>query len=45
VLCHHGARSRHVTEFLRAHGFPAATNVQGGIAAWAEHIDPSMARY
>lgn len=45
VLCHHGSRSRHVTEFLRAHGFPVATNVQGGIAAWAERVDPSMARY
>jgi adenylyltransferase/sulfurtransferase len=45
VLCHHGGRSRHVTEFLRAHGFPAVSNVQGGIAAWAERIDPALPRY
>ena len=45
VLCHHGDRSRRVTEFLRARGFPAASNVQGGIAAWAERIDPSLRRY
>lgn len=45
VLCHHGSRSRDVTEYLRAHGFPAASNVRGGIAAWAEHIDPAMQRY
>jgi adenylyltransferase/sulfurtransferase len=45
VLCHHGSRSRDVTEYLRAHGFPAASNVRGGIAAWAEHINPAMQRY
>ena len=45
VLCHHGSRSRDVTEYLRAQGFPAVSNVQGGMAAWAEHIDPAMQRY
>jgi rhodanese-related sulfurtransferase len=34
-----------VTEFLRANGFPNVSNVAGGIAAWAERIEPSMARY
>ncbi len=45
VMCHHGARSMRVTEFLRANGFSAATNIAGGIAAWADEIDPSLARY
>ncbi len=45
VLCHTGVRSRYVTEHLRAHGFPAVSNVQGGIAAWAERVDPSLRRY
>lgn len=45
VMCHHGARSQRVTEFLRAQGFTAATNIAGGIAAWADEIDPSLARY
>lgn len=45
VLCHHGSRSRQVTDFLRAHGFPAVSSVAGGIAAWAERIDPAMRRY
>lgn len=45
VLCHHGGRSRRVTEFLRAHGFTAVSNVSGGINAWAEEIAPGMARY
>jgi adenylyltransferase/sulfurtransferase len=45
VLCHHGARSRNVTDFLRAHGFAAVTNISGGIAAWADEIEPAMQRY
>ncbi len=45
VLCHHGGRSQQVAHFLRAHGFPRATNVAGGIDAWADRIDPSLARY
>lgn len=45
VLCHHGARSLRVTEFLRSYGFPAVTNVSGGIAAWADEVTPSMTRY
>lgn len=45
VFCHHGGRSARVTQFLRANGFERATNVAGGIDAWAEQIDPSLARY
>lgn len=45
VLCHHGVRSGHVTRFLRANGFPHATNVAGGIEAWALEVDPSLPRY
>lgn len=45
VLCHHGSRSQRVAEFLRAQGFPAVSNVAGGIAAWAEKVDASLARY
>lgn len=45
VLCHHGGRSLRVTQFLRANGFANATNVTGGIDAWAAEIDPGLARY
>jgi len=45
VLCHRGSRSRHVTSYLRTQGFSAVSNVQGGITAWAERIDPAMPRY
>lgn len=45
VLCHHGARSAQATHWLRGHGFDQATNVAGGIDAWAISIDPTMRRY
>lgn len=45
VLCHHGGRSLRVTQFLRANGFTNVTNVAGGIDAWSEQVDPTLARY
>jgi molybdopterin/thiamine biosynthesis adenylyltransferase/rhodanese-related sulfurtransferase len=45
ILCHTGTRSRWVTEFLRARGFPTVSNITGGIDAWAVEIDPGIARY
>lgn len=45
IMCHHGGRSRRVTEYLRAQGFEAVTNIAGGIDAWAVAIDPSLERY
>jgi rhodanese-related sulfurtransferase len=45
VLCHHGARSLRVTQFMRANGFAHVSNIAGGIDAWAEQIDPSLTRY
>ena len=45
VICHHGGRSRQVAGYLRDQGFAAVSNVQGGIAAWAERVDPALRRY
>ena len=45
VMCHSGARSMQVTQFLRAQGFAKAQNVAGGIDAWAQLVDTAMARY
>lgn len=45
VMCHHGGRSRQVTAWLRQNGFSQAINLAGGIHAWAERIDPSLATY
>jgi rhodanese-related sulfurtransferase len=44
ALCHHGGRSLRATQWLRQNGY-RAVNVAGGIDAWAEAIDPGMARY
>jgi rhodanese-related sulfurtransferase len=45
VICHHGARSQMVVDFLRSAGFDNAINLDGGIDAWACDIDQSMPRY
>src|ERR1700690_1138064 len=45
VICHHGARSQMVVDFLRSAGFDHAINLDGGIDAWACDIDQSMPRY
>jgi rhodanese-related sulfurtransferase len=45
VLCHHGGRSFRVTQYLRAQGFAQVTNVAGGIDAWADQVEPGLARY
>jgi rhodanese-related sulfurtransferase len=45
IMCHHGARSARATAWLRGQGFARATNVAGGIDAWARSIDPSVPRY
>ncbi|MEW4451554.1 rhodanese-like domain-containing protein [Bremerella sp. JC817] len=45
VHCHHGGRSMRVTQWLRQQGFPKVQNMAGGINAWAQDIDPSMATY
>jgi adenylyltransferase/sulfurtransferase len=45
IHCHHGGRSLRVTEYLRANGYDAVTNVAGGINAWSLQIDPSVPRY
>lgn len=45
VYCHHGMRSRRGAAFLRAHGVELAFSMSGGIALWAEIVDPTMPRY
>lgn len=41
VLCRVGERSRRVTAFLDALGF-RASNVEGGMVAWVERINPKL---
>ena len=45
VMCHHGGRSERVAAFLEAQGFADAINLDGGINAWSEKIDPTVPRY
>ena len=44
-LCHHGGRSMQVASFLLGQGFSHVANVAGGIHAWADEVDPTIARY
>lgn len=45
VLCHHGARSLSVANWLRGQGFAHAQSVAGGIDAWSRLVDPAIPRY
>lgn len=45
VHCHHGGRSLRVTQYLRANGYEAVSNVAGGIDAWSLLVDPAVPRY
>lgn len=45
VHCHHGGRSARVVGFLQGQGFTNAKNLDGGIDAWSERVDPSVPRY
>lgn len=44
-LCHHGNSSRQAAEHFRGLGFRVLFNVEGGIDAWSQHIDPAITRY
>jgi rhodanese-related sulfurtransferase len=45
VCCHHGLRSWHATGVLRKLGYEEVYNLAGGLEAWADRVDPAMARY
>ena len=44
-LCHHGARSQRVAQFLLQNGFENVVNIAGGIDAWSLQRDPTVPRY
>ncbi len=44
VHCHHGGRSARAVAFLSQQGY-TAKNLEGGIDAWSERIDPTVERY
>lgn len=45
VICHHGVRSHHAARYLETAGFDNVINLSGGVAAWADEVDPAMPRY
>ncbi|NMM11132.1 MAG: sulfurtransferase [Polaromonas sp.] len=44
-LCHHGMRSLQVANYLMQSGFTEVVNLQGGINAWSQQVDPSVPLY
>jgi adenylyltransferase/sulfurtransferase len=45
VFCHAGVRSARAVQALQARGFTNIYNLDGGIDAWSEQIDPAVPRY
>ena len=45
IFCHSGGRSARVVSWLEEQGFEDVKNLEGGIDAWAELVDPTMDRY
>lgn len=46
VHCRSGARSANVINYLeQTHGYSNLYNLEGGILAWANEIDPSLPTY
>ncbi len=45
LQCKSGARSARALRLLQEAGFSKLANVEGGILAWAEQIDPSVPKY
>lgn len=45
AICHHGARSMQAAMFLKQSRGLDVINLQGGVAAWADQVEPSMKRY
>lgn len=45
VMCHHGIRSAQVVAWLRQQGWTNVINLDGGIAAWAKEVDPTVGTY
>src|SRR5213080_2634735 len=45
VHCHSGQRSAQAVRLLRQRGFSNIYNLEGGIDAWSEQIDPTVPKY
>jgi rhodanese-related sulfurtransferase len=45
VMCRSGGRSMQVAQFLERKGLAAVANLTGGILAWHDQVDSSIATY
>jgi adenylyltransferase/sulfurtransferase len=45
VYCRSGNRSQRAAMFLEDLGFTNVHNLEGGVLAWSDEIDPSMPKY
>ena len=45
ALCKMGTRSAKAVQLLRQAGFPKVWNLNGGINAWSDRVDPSVRKY
>ena len=45
VHCHSGRRSAQAVQLLKQRGFADVYNLEGGIDAWSEFIDPTVPKY
>lgn len=45
VFCRSGGRSAQAVAMLRRHGFDRVRNLNGGVLAWVDRIDPSQPKY
>jgi monothiol glutaredoxin len=44
-VCHHGMRSRAAAERFLQEGYKHVYNLEGGIDAWSQRVDPSVPKY
>lgn len=45
VYCRSGSRSERVVRYLLDSGHETVFNLEGGVLAWREHIDPTLRAY
>jgi adenylyltransferase/sulfurtransferase len=45
IHCHSGARSAQAVQLLKQRGFANVYNLEGGIDAWSDMIDPTVPKY
>lgn len=45
IVCHHGVRSLRICSLLIGKGYNNVINLEGGIDAWSQQVDPSIPLY